>query len=480
MQFTREIHRLLLGLLFGFILILLSATYYAVIGPETILQRDDNARLFEAEASILRGRIYDRNGNLLVTSVQDENGFVSRRTFYPETYSALGYYSLRYGVSGAESAYDTLLRGDNLPYDLGTYFVQDILHRPRQGSDIRLTLDLNVQRDLVRLMQDHQGAGVILSVPDGEILALVSLPTINPNTLDTNWAQLRASPGNPFFNRVLQGKYQPGSLMLNLLIAAAISNQVPLTTSFTNATRPILLGDVVLSCETPSATATLTLQEAYELGCPSPFVDLVNQLDGENIGTSFSHFQLGEPFLLPGFVSPIQVQPTVSANSAILSTPFPDEAITLEDALGQGQLTTTPLRMALIAAGIVNNGNAPEPITFLASRPPNTTEWLAAEALHPTTPITTIEIAGQLQGLMRGNMREFVANQRVVGGYSALAYSGLQTQTWFIGFMLTPSGRGVVIALLIENSDDLALVQSIGLDALESALRSVAVTLTAP
>ena len=118
MQFMREINRLVLGLVVLFSIVTLAAAYWAVIGPDTILKREDNPRLVEAEASILRGAIVDRDGNVLVDSKRLDNGQVKRDYLFPAMYSALGYYSLRYGASGAEGAFDATLSGSGSAGDI--------------------------------------------------------------------------------------------------------------------------------------------------------------------------------------------------------------------------------------------------------------------------------------------------------------------------------------------------------------------------
>ena len=101
--------------------------------PGYYLQRQDNPRLVEAEAEIMRGDIVDRNGNVLVTSIKNSDQNVTRRYLYPELYSALGYSSLRYGVSGAEAAFNTTLRGDDLQNEFKDQFLRDLLHLSKQG-----------------------------------------------------------------------------------------------------------------------------------------------------------------------------------------------------------------------------------------------------------------------------------------------------------------------------------------------------------
>jgi peptidoglycan glycosyltransferase len=462
MQFAREINRLLVGFLAILLIVASAAMYWAIVGAETILKRQDNPRQVEVEADIRRGRILDRTGQLLVDSEMELNRTLIRRYLYPETYSALGYFSFRYGVSGAEAAYNAILKGGDLPRDLSAYLSEDLLHQPRRGSDIRLTFDLTIQQALAKAMSGHQGAAVILSVPSGEVLGMASFPTFDPNTLDIDWEKLVAAPGNPFFNRALQGNYQPGGTLQTPLIAAAMLTGASLDTPIEFATQPVHVANVELRCAAILPTKALTLREAYTFGCPNPFSQLARDLGAEGIDAIFHTFHLDSPPTLPGFV----VQPT----DGIVTPPtnanlLPDTLIS--NALGQGEMTITPLEMATIAAAIVNDGNAPEPYTLLETRQPSSETWIKAEALHPSMPLTTATTARQLQDMMRLAVADGAAQNagRVgidIGGHATLAYSGTRTQAWFVGFATLGGRQGIAVAVVIEDSADPGLAADIG------------------
>lgn len=196
MAFTREISRLMFGLLVVLFIVIGSATYWAVVGADSILLREDNPRLVEDEASIQRGSIYDRQDQLLAQTAVSEDGGLERIYYHPESYSAVGYFSLRYGTGGAEAAFDDYLRGDIFLNEVDSVIQQDVLHIPQQGADIRLTLDVSVQQSIVNEMGGSRGALVVLSVPDGQVLGLVSLPSYDPNTLDDDWETLIEAEGN--------------------------------------------------------------------------------------------------------------------------------------------------------------------------------------------------------------------------------------------------------------------------------------------
>jgi peptidoglycan glycosyltransferase len=483
-QFGREINRLLAGLLLAFVLVAVSVTYWSVEGPNTILNREDNPRLVEAETAILRGDIVDRHGETLVASVPDVNGLLLRRYLYPETHSALGYFSLRYGVGGAEAAFDTVLRGDDLIGGLDDYVERDLLHRPQQGSSVQVTFDLDIQRQVFNAMEGRTGAALVLSAQTGEVLAFVSLPTYDPNTLDETWDSLVAAPGNPFFNRVLQGNYQPGGMLQTPLLIAALAASQSLETAFEDGAAPISIttrtdGDTTtfdVNCVVPPPRTALTLSEAYVYGCPAPFVALAETLGTESVQNTFDTFLMNNPPTLPGFVvEPVNLT-TPTGTPAATPTPLAlNEDNLRADALGQGQLVLTPLNMAVIVAALLNAGNAPQPYALLAVRRPDAQEWTPVETSHPTFPLTTAENALQLQTVMRESVINGTAQAAAregldIGGQAALAYSGEGSKTWFAGFATLTNGDSVVVVVVLENSDTPADAARIGGEALAAAV----------
>lgn len=464
MSFTREINRLLIGLFVLFGIVVLSAAYWSIVGADTILQRPDNPRRVEAERAIQRGTIVDRDGVTLAETVSAD-GIVQRRYPHPSTYSALGYYSFRYGASGVEAAQNALLRGDDLIASAGDALLDQLMHRPRIGSDVRLTLDLDVQAAVTAALNGQTGAVVVIGVPDGDVLALVSLPTYDPNTLDQNWDALVAAPGNPFFNRAVQGRYQPGGALQTPLLAAAMLLNIPLDTLDEEATQPIALNDLNLSCAVRLPEIPLNLSEAYAFACPHAFADLVEPLGADVLESVFETFRLNETPLVSGFDTPI---PPVEPPPLRVN-----DGNALETALGQGRLTVTPLTMALMAAGIVNDGNTPQPYLLLQSRAPNA-DWTAVWSARPSVPITTTNSARRLQDLMRGAVA-FGSAQNAgrpgidIGGHASVAYSGEGSQTWFVGFATFGGLNGAAVAVILEDSADTGLAADIGGTALAAA-----------
>jgi peptidoglycan glycosyltransferase len=335
---------------------------------------------------------------------------------------------------------------------------------------VRLTLDLNIQRTAVEAMREHRGAVVVLGVPGGEVLALASQPTYNPNTLDDDWETLKSDPNNPFFNRAVQGNYQPGGTLQTPLMAAALLVGVPLDEEIEDATASVQLNDLELNCAVRLPPMPLTLREAYGFACPAPFDALVDQLGDPTVQAVFDTFRLegAQPLFLP-------TVPQVTPSPAP-SQPSPED--TLSNALGQGSLNVSPLNMAMMAAAIVNDGNAPQPYLLLETRPPNVPDWTPVQAIRPTIPVTTIGAARQLQDLMRNAVANGAAQNAGrpnidIGGHATLAYSGEGSQAWFIGFATLGGREGVAVAVALENSDDPGLAADIGGMTLMSAQQAL-------
>ncbi|MEZ4667490.1 MAG: penicillin-binding transpeptidase domain-containing protein [Anaerolineae bacterium] len=474
MKLSLEVNRLATGLLIAFSVVTITAAYWAVVGPDTITQRQDNPRLVEQEGQIHRGDIQDRNGTTLVTSIENSDRSVSRHYLFPEMNSALGYASLRYGVSGAESAFNSILRGDDLGKDFFDQLAGSLLHRAQRGSDIRVTLDLDIQKTAVDAFGNFHGSAVVIEVPSGAILAMVSLPTFDPNTLDADWEDLTRADGNPFFNRALQGGYQPGGVLQTPLLAAALLADYPIDNKLANVAEPVQIDKLTLRClETPLNTS-LSLAQSYAFGCPFPFENLILNLGSNRIQQAFKTFRFSEPPTLPGYV----ILPADETNQTTI-TPTSDASDYLANALGQGRITVTPLEMAVFTAAILNDGNAPTPYTLFQIHRSDRGQWIDAIPSNTTIPLMTASVSHQVRDLMKIALATGAvqAMQRSeldnVGGHIAVAYTGDSTQVWFIGFAGLQSNSGVAMALVLESTDGTDQVAEIGESILATAISKV-------
>ena len=395
--------------------------YWQAARSTTLSAREDNPRLVLAEQRVPRGAITDRNGQPLAVSQSTPDGYVR---YYPEQAAApvVGYYSLRHGLGGAEAAFDDELRG-TAGRTRSEAWVDSLLHRVPAGRSVRLTLDLSVQRAADAALGDRTGAVVVLSVPEGQVIALASHPTYDPATLDEDWERLRSDPASPLVNRATQGAYQPGATFQTLVLADVLSQGGVYLTSTVQANTPVQLGGATLSCAVTPLTSMLSA--AYAAGCPAPFAALADRLDVGSLTASIQRWELDTA--LNGFELP--THKTAWSPGALTTTEALRELV-----LGQSQLSVSPLQMATVIGTVVNGGRA------LAAPHLTFRSVSVSPALAPLPP----EVASALQAALpvNGDM----------AGQAALAVSGASRLAWFMGFAPASSPRWAIV-VLIENGD---------------------------
>ncbi len=208
-----------------------------------------------------RGLIYDREARPLAWNVPYEEGsgyaaFAGRAyattsgighvlgyVRLPRKDASGNYYSVQTeGVAGVELAYDTALRGTNglkiLEEDVRLEVVSEgVLQPPAAGAPLTLTIDAELQHALYQSIAELAtripfagGAGVIMDVQSGEIVALVSVPEYEPNAMlagdHERISDYATDKSTPYLNRVLSGQYTPGSIVKPFFAVAALNEGI--------------------------------------------------------------------------------------------------------------------------------------------------------------------------------------------------------------------------------------------------------------
>ena len=333
---TFSIMRLLRALLIGFAAVALALCYWQVLRAPQLVARADNPRRIQAERQVQRGRLLDRNGAVLAHSLprRDPDNKVVFQRHYVERAAAhlVGYYSLRYGTGGCEAVFDPILRGERT-------LLQALLHRPQRGADVTLSAHLAAMRAADAALDGRTGALVALDITNGEILAMVSHPSYDPNRLEAHWEDLVTDPAAPLLNRATQGLYPVGDLARWVGLAGLLSAGITTPPDPLSASLEVLLAPL---------SRTGYLATAHQLG--------------------FTHTP---PIALP-------------ANAGRL----PD----FDDKATERDLAVTPLHMARFAAATAGDGRMPAlTLTPLAaSATPVTMERVFSErvarALRAITP----------------------------------------------------------------------------------------------
>lgn len=437
MTFQREIGRVTIALLCGFFIVGLAAAYWSVAGPDGLLKRGDNPRLVLADQAVARGALMDSEGGVLAQS-QRIDGVIER--VYGDT--MFGQVEGGFGITGVEALYDDLLRGE--PVDPMAQAVRDLLHQPREGSDVMLTIEPSVQEALMNAMGDHAGAAVVVAIPGGEILGLVNraAPSASEATPEPG-----ADSTQTGATRALQAGYAAGGSLLPGLLSAALLENLDIT----RAAYPAGTCAVRLPTE-----QLISLQEAFLYGCVSPF---------EAVSAGMA------PNALSAILTSFVPQPISGPLGDLLGGQPVPELASLDE---MQAIDVSPLSMALMAAAIANDGSAPAPVIASGYRLAGDAVWTPLTSASPVIPVTTATTARRLQDLLRQAVAEGAAQNAGrprldIGGLVSLAGTDDDPVSWFTGFASLPDRQGAAVTVVLDGQRDVGLAADIGGDALEAA-----------
>lgn len=196
----------------------ITGSWWALIRGEDLLARTDNARRAIADRYVPRGEILDNN-NQAINITTGESGSFVREYLYPELAPVTGYTHPVYGQAGLEASLDDYLRGlQGNPTSL-ILWNELIYGTPPPGLDVRLSIDMELQTTADVLLSIHRGAIILMNAETGEILAMASHPTYDPNNLDEEGDTLSQAEDSPLLNRATQGVYPLGDALLPLVKA---------------------------------------------------------------------------------------------------------------------------------------------------------------------------------------------------------------------------------------------------------------------
>ncbi|MEU8036203.1 penicillin-binding transpeptidase domain-containing protein [Streptosporangium sp. NPDC049078] len=345
------------GMMFA---LLANVTYLQALDSERLNEDPRNRRTMIARMENPRGGILLRDGTVVATSRKAGKAAYRYRRVYPggPLYATItGHFSLR-GTGGVEQAEEALLSGKDPRVK-----VHGLVEGTRDGATLRLTVDGAAQRaayDGLRAT-GRPGAVVAIDPRTGAILAMVSLPSYDPNLyasfdaaiLDMTDKRLRGDPADPLLNRAIQRTYPLGSAFKVITSAAALGSgrydlgtHVGTPPSFHLPGAGTHLRDGRAAC----GDVDLPLLQAFRLSCDTPFA---------KIGIDLGQDALRERAEAFGFDTDdleVPMPVTRSVYPAEL-----DDARTAMSALGRSDVRATPLMIAMIAAAVANDGSLMRP-----------------------------------------------------------------------------------------------------------------------
>ncbi len=426
----------------GYLALILLAGWWGVIRSENLQFRPDNLRWTIHERYVPRGSLLDRNNQPIAQS-EGKPGEFERVLLYPELGNTIGYNHPLFGKASLEASLDAYLTGlQGNPASL-IWLNEWIYSQPPPGLDVRLSLDLTLQKTADDLLRTHLGALALLNAETGEILALASHPSYDPNRMDENWQSWNDDPNAPLLNRATQGSYPPGASLGPFVFSLLNStSSLPATTGHMTMNA----AGRQLACALLPETGS-TWEAVVRAGCPGSVSDLLLLASPDKLNSLFQSLGFYETpqIPLPAAEAPAGI------NSANLTS-----SVLLSD-----EIRLSPLQMALAAAALTNQGQRPAPRLASAVHTPHQ-GWVVL----PTTPSSAeLKLSRSEDSL-----------NRLAGAGSpfwqttARAHTAEGELTWFIGGTVPKlSGAPLAIALVLEE-DNPQLANLIGTSVLEAAI----------
>ena len=284
-------------------------------------------------------------------------------------------------------------RGREIPLSEGSessIFLENKSALP--GTNIFLTIDLNLQILATKLLDGRRGSVVAIDPNNGQVLALVSSPTFDPNIFNENlttnkYNELQNNPDQPLFNRAVLGTYSPGSLIKPILGLAALQLGV------TNLTqRHICKGHYSLPGNThryrdwlSSGHGSINLHNAIAQSCDVFFYEIGVQIGIDRMHDYLDQFGLGQKTNIELTGERAGLIPSTSWKKTMFSkkedkTWFPGETVIAS--IGQGYMLATPLQLANAAAALATRGQRYKPMLISATENPINGEKIITKSLE--------------------------------------------------------------------------------------------------
>jgi penicillin-binding protein 2 len=397
-------------------------------------------------------------------------GEVTERQLRSPEFEGLGPGAL-VGQAGLELRYNHELMGRDgqrrvVVNSRGVEVAEAGRENPVEGPNLTLSLDAELQRVMDQALQGRSGGAVALDPRTGEVLAMTSLPSYDPNEFSTGidpatWGRLASDPETPLMNRVIQGQYAPGSVFKIVMATAALEEGVISRSTTFYCPGYLTLYNTSFRCAKPSGHGFMNVVQALTHSCNVFFFQVGVRLEVERIARYARLFGLGarSGIDLPSEASGLV--PDSAWKLRVHRLPwFPGETVSV--AIGQGQTSTTPLQLARVVSVIANGGKlvAPHLLRAIGSS--------AVEAPAPRDlglrPETLELVSEGLCGVVNEggsgrrarlpNVRvcgktgtaQVVSHDRLVRGVSA----DLQPHGWFVAYAPAEAPR-IALAVLVEN-----------------------------
>lgn len=439
--------------------VLLSVLFYRflVYGSQWVTYTFNN-HVYDSGVLSVAGTIYDRDGEILATSVDGDRVYNEDLSVRLGTLHVVGD-SSNYIATSVQSLYQSSLIGYNLVDGLyNTISTED-------GSDITLTIDAQVSAIAYEALDGNKGTIAVYNYETGEVICMVSSPTFDPEDKPTSAISenLNGVYEGVYLNRSISGVYTPGSTFKIITGICAIENieDIYERTFTCTGEYETSSGDTVI-CN--SVHGTLDFDTALRVSCNCVFAELAIELGADTLTQTVRDLGFGESI-------------SVSKAATVTSTFDLSDAVDIDIGwAGIGQYTTlvNPTQMLMLMGAIANSGVAITPYTV-----ENSAELIDYTGIVSSNITLSTETADLMAAMLRSNVQDYYGDSRfadleMCGKTGTAEVSDDEPHAWFVGFSqkedfpyaivvcVENGGSGSSVAIPIANTVMQAVLSELG------------------
>ena len=466
---SNSIKQVMVVFLFCFVALISYIAYFQTFSAPELAEQPGNKRIYAMSNEVLRGTIYDRDGNALTTS-ERVDALTQKRTYTKgDLYvHALGYNNSIYGAVGLEANYNKELSTysklqnnfSNLINDFSMDKLKSMFETRKEdeekiGNGVVTTLSPVIQQAAYNALGNNKGAVVALDPKTGEVLAMVSKPTYNPNDLKgaIEAANAGTADDSPLINRATAGLYPPGSTFKTVTLTSALDNiSGVVNRTFEDDGKIVFNDNHSLSNANNAVYGNIDLKEAFKVSSNVVFGTLAMELGNDKLKATAESY---------GFNNSIEANGFTIENSRFPTLKSYEVGSIAQSGIGQSSILATPMQMALVASTIANDGKMMEPtlVSKVIDKDGNTVKTIEPK-------VSKQVLSSNNAGIITEYMKNLV-DSKVNGSWSyfrgtdAAGKTGTadhnlpdgtpaKPHSWFIGFAPADNPK-VAVAVIVEN-----------------------------
>ena len=439
-----------IAVLFALIFIAMIAylARFVQVGSRDFIYNSYNSRFSVFADDVKRGSIYTADGHVIAkTAIDSENNEYRQ---YPDERlfcHAVGYVDK--GMSGLEADYSFDLLKSHI--SLSDQINNNITGQKSPGDSLYTTFDYNTQKAAFEGLGMFDGAVIAIEPDTGKVIAMVSKPDYDPNTISKYWDDITDESKNnsALLNRATSGAYPPGSTFKIVTTIAYLRDNDGDDSFNYNCKGKIDVEDYTIHCSSNKAHGSEDLLKAFSNSCNSAYAYIGINLDKDVFTDTAEALLFNQD--LPTSLSNVK--------KSSFSIENEKESVVAQTAIGQGQTTVSPLHMCMLVSAIANYGELLEP--YIADKIVSAEGDIVSEAKAESYgKIMSDDEVALLNEYMEAVVMDGTADSVDFGDLNVYGKTGTAeytankniTHSWFVGYAENAGGDKLAVAVIMEGA----------------------------